>query len=237
MIATPEEVFSDPAQFIDDLQREWLRPIESAGGAAHRILFATNRAMVRASLRLEVEGVSMVPRTTQAIFAPNHESSLDAPLLAAALPYVAVRRTYWAARKGRVLSNLLTRAVGRVAQIMPIDRDVTALAVGAEILRRGFNLVWFPEGTRSRDGNLQEFKYGVGALARHSGVPIIPVRIDGAFEAMPADRSILRPFSKVAVRFGDPLTADDYCDAGSEVDYERSKEVADEVRDRVEELS
>ena len=235
MTETPENVLLDPANYVDDLQRKWLKPLSPIGSVLHRVLFAANWALLRTAFRLNVEGLSSVPESSQVIVAPNHESSLDAPLLAAALPYHVLRRTCWAARKGRVLSNRMTRAFSRVAQVIPIDRDVSALAAGAEVLQRGYNLAWFPEGTRTRDGALQEFKYGVGALARHAGISIVPVRIDGAFEALPPDRSMPRLFSEVAVRFGDPVTAGDYCGT-SDLDYARSKRVADKVRDRVEEL-
>jgi 1-acyl-sn-glycerol-3-phosphate acyltransferase len=66
-------------------------------------------------------------------------------------------------------------------------------------------LIIFPEGTRSRDGSMSEFKPGLGMLVAGSSVPVIPCHIAGSFQAMPPNCTIPRP-EKLRVRVGPPLT-------------------------------
>jgi long-chain acyl-CoA synthetase len=82
------------------------------------------------------------------------------------------------------------------------------LAFGAAALERGKNLIWFPEGRRSHGGDLQPFKPGVGLLLEHFRVPVVPVSINGTYEAMPPGRALVRP-KKITVVFGEPLSVDD----------------------------
>ena len=101
------------------------------------------------------------------------------------------------------------RLVARVANIIPVDPDthlLRAMKAGAYGLRAGRILCIFPEGARSFDGQLTEFKKGAAILAREIGVPMIPVAICGTYEAWPRDRKRIR-FHKVKVIFGEPLWA------------------------------
>ena len=80
------------------------------------------------------------------------------------------------------------------------ERDPsTTLSYGAETLRRGETLVWFPESWRSPDGKLQTFLPGVGHLLLAEPVPVIPLRIYGTFEAMPRHARFPRPEKVVVV--------------------------------------
>lgn len=229
----PEQYLEQAEQSLDDVQRKFLEPSNLVRTALHYFIYAAARCFIRLTFRLEVCGALDLNRPV--ILAPNHESSLDAPLLAAALPYRTLRHTFWVVRKGRVLANPLTRAVGQLTRAVPVDRDASALAVGAAVLRRKGNVVWFPEGTRSRDGELQEFKFGVGALARHFNLPVVPVGIDGAFEALPPGARLPRFLSKIAVRFGTPIWPEQVETA--EEDAEANREVAGKLHDRVQELT
>jgi long-chain acyl-CoA synthetase len=91
--------------------------------------------------------------------------------------------------------------------INPREGAVSSLAFAAAVLRRGRRLVWFPEGQRSRDGNLQTFKPGLGKVLARMAVPVVPVWIDGTHAAWPVDRRFPRP-GKVTVRFGEPVSVD-----------------------------
>ena len=76
------------------------------------------------------------------------------------------------------------------------------------VLKRGKNLIWFPEGERSPSGVLQEFKPGLGMLLAHYRVPVIPAFIRGAYEALPRGRS--RPhFTRIVIDFGEPAITDE----------------------------
>jgi long-chain acyl-CoA synthetase len=190
-------------------QQRWLEPVTGLRRLIRWLLFAVNRLAMRVFFRLTSVGLEHVPRTGAAILAPNHASSLDPFALAAALDGPRLARTWWAGWRQAVLRNPLRTFINRLAQTVPIDKDTTSLAVGAEILRRDRLLVWFPEGHRSPDGTLQPFKRGVGVLLRALNVPIIPVYLAGTYRAMPPDARLPRRFPRITVTFGRPLTAAD----------------------------
>jgi len=92
----------------------------------------------------------------------------------------------------------------RILAIDPALGVRGALAFSAAALGRGNILVWFPEGWRSRDGNLQPFLPGIGALLLRSPAPVVPVYISGTFDAWPPHRRFPRP-RPLTVRFGKPF--------------------------------
>ncbi|MBL7499904.1 1-acyl-sn-glycerol-3-phosphate acyltransferase, partial [Frankia sp. CN7] len=145
---------------------------------------------------------------TPALIVANHSSHLDATVLLCALPAAVRERTvvtaaadYFFESTWRGLSTAL--AFGTV----PIDRSGGAPSTTpVDLLRDGWNLVIFPEGTRSADGARARFKLGAAFLAINTGVPVVPVGLRGAFAAMPRGRSWPVPGRpEVAVRFGKPM--------------------------------
>src|SRR5207302_4286475 len=79
------------------------------------------------------------------------------------------------------------------------------LQSSSQLLKSGWNLVLFPEGSRSPDGRIQEFRPGVGHLAKETGTPVVPMHIQGAFQVMPRHQKIPLP-GPVRVRIGRPMT-------------------------------
>jgi long-chain acyl-CoA synthetase len=75
----------------------------------------------------------------------------------------------------------------------------------AEVLRRKKNLIIFPEGTRTSDGQLGDFKKTFAILSRELNVPVVPVSINGAYEAMPRGSIFPRPFRKIHVEVLSPV--------------------------------
>jgi long-chain acyl-CoA synthetase len=157
------------------------------------------------SLPLRHYGMEKLPRTTPFLLCPNHESFLDGPLLVSILPRRVVYKIliigysdYW--------KNAFSRFLAQVCQIVAIDSDVNlvrAMQVGAMGLKRGHVMLIFPEGTRSIDGRIAEFKKGSAILAYELGVPIVPVGIHGTFEAWPREGGFR--FRPVEFHFGDPI--------------------------------
>ena len=105
--------------------------------------------------------------------------------------------------------------------------------VGRAILQRGAPLVWFPEGQRSVDGHLHGFLRGVGLLLERTGVPAMPVWIEGTFEAWPPGQRLPRTYP-VSIRIGPPLTLAEL-DPGSG-DDDRNRRIAERLRAKVAEL-
>lgn len=171
--------------------------------------------------RCRVAGASHVPRTGGVILASNHQSYLDVLLLGAACPrrirYVA-RSTLWA---HPVLAWLITDWGA-----IPIDRDRPGKDTFRgllEVAEAGEVLALFPEGGRTRSGEVGTMRGGVGFLARRAGVPVVPVAIRGAWEAWPAGRRAPRR-GRVRVAFGRPVSYDESWE---------DRDVAADIRRRV----
>ena len=128
------------------------------------------------------------------------------------------------------------RLVSRLGRVVPMDparAGSSSLAFGSAVLQRGKNLVWFPEGQRSRDGKLQPFKRGIGIILDHHRVPVVPVHIGGSEKAMPFGSFLLRP-AKVTVAFGEPVSTDELDRLGEGEDAR--DRIVSALRDRVAQL-
>jgi 1-acyl-sn-glycerol-3-phosphate acyltransferase len=141
------------------------------------------------------------------IFAANHQSQFDIFVLQGFLG-VDFR---WLAKKELFAVPVWGPAMRRAGYI-PIDRSrgrkaLKSLAEAAEKIGAGTSVIIFPEGTRSRDGRLQEFKAGAMVLALKAGVPIVPVAIRGTHEILPKGRLLMKP-GTVQVRVGRPIETD-----------------------------
>jgi len=144
------------------------------------------------------------------LFVANHSSHLDTALILCSLPPAWRSRTAVTAAADYFFDSWL-RAVSTafVFATVPIDRKggASAATPGA-LLSEHWNLVVFPEGTRSSDGQMGRFRLGAAQLATAFDVPIVPVGIRGGFAAMPRGRSWPAPGRRtVAVRFGHPMRA------------------------------
>ena len=166
--------------------------------------------LLRSQLSWTVQGAGVFEDLggSPALIVANHASHLDASLLLCGLPAAVRERTvvtaaadYFFESTWRGMSTAL--AFGTV----PIDRGGGApSATPVDLLRDGWNLVIFPEGTRSADGARGRFRLGAAQLALTTGVPVVPAGLRGTFAAMPRGRSwpvAGRP--EVSLRFGKPL--------------------------------
>jgi long-chain acyl-CoA synthetase len=132
---------------------------------------------------------------------------LDPFVVAAAVDFERLRKTYWAGWTGMAFANRLFRFVSRIAQVLPIEQDRAAfssIAMSLVVLGEGKSLIWFPEGERSRDGRLRRFRTGVGLLLSRRPTRTVPMLIEGTFEAMPSGRRFPR-FTPLRVTFGPPI--------------------------------
>jgi len=91
--------------------------------------------------------------------------------------------------------------------VIPVDMETrlsSAMQLSAHVLRRGKVLCVFPEGGRSRDGGIKEFKKGVGIISRELDIPIVPAAIRGTYEMLRVGGKFPKP-AKVSVTFGKPV--------------------------------
>ena len=206
----PPHLEEIPESYLTDAERRWLEPLGAVEAVAAWLLYHANRIAMRAAFGLTVSGAEHVPADANVVIAPNHASVLDPFVVAAALPYGVMRRTCFAGWTGMAFANPLFRFVVRLAQALPVEQRRAAfstLALALVALRGGRNLVWFPEGERSRDGAVKTFKPGIGVLLKEEPRPVVPVLIHGSFEAMPRGRRVPRP-RRICITFGAPLTPD-----------------------------
>jgi long-chain acyl-CoA synthetase len=163
------------------------------------------KLVARILVRLKCYGMENLPPTLPFILCPNHESFLDGPLIVSVLPRRVLFNMFVLGYSDYFESGLLKR-ISRIANIVAIDPNINlirAMQVGAIGLKHKRVLVVFPEGTRSIDGHVAEFKKGAAILAYELGVPIIPVGIRGSYEAWPRGGKFR--FHPIEFHFGDPI--------------------------------
>jgi len=163
-------------------------------------------AFARVFFRLSVTGKENLPQQGPFILSPNHQSFLDGPIVASQIPWRLFKNMFYVGTSeifGRGVLNYL----GRTFRLVPVDPDsnlVTAMRAGAFGLKRGYNLVLYPEGERSIDGTPKKFKKGAAILSAHLKVPICPVALEGFYDAWPRSRAFPR-LAHLRVRFGAPV--------------------------------
>lgn len=179
----------------------------SSDNLVYKGVYHGARAFAEVFSTLEVEGWENLP-TGACLFAANHESMLDPPLVGSCLP----REIAFIARKS-LFDNAVFGAVIRACHAIPLDRgeaDIGAIRAALGALAEGRGLLIFPEGTRSQDGTIGEAKAGAGLLACRSGVPVVPVRIRGARDVLPRGALFPTGGARVRIRFGAALRTQDY---------------------------
>ena len=153
----------------------------------------------------EVNGRENVPTDGPAIMAPNHLSVIDSFFL----PVVLDRRITYVG-KAEYMDDWKTKYLFPALGMVPIDRSggtasQAALDTAARILESGELFGIYPEGTRSRSGNLHKGRTGVARLSMRTGAPIVPVGLRGTLEVQPPDQPAPKPFMTVQVNFGKPI--------------------------------
>ncbi len=142
------------------------------------------------------------------IFAANHSSHLDTPLLTSHLPARFRHKTVIGAGADYFFDRTWKATLwSGLAGAIPIERNRVnrkSSELAESLLRDGWSLVIFPEGGRTPDGFGQVFKAGIAQLAKKSGVPVVPVFIKGTFDALGKNSKTLKP-GPTAINFGFPM--------------------------------
>jgi long-chain acyl-CoA synthetase len=228
--AERSKVASRPSDSLT--QADWLRPTGTVANLVAGVLYALNRLVFRLAFGVQVRGIENLPAHASFVLTPNHASDLDALIVAAALPGAKFRRTYWAGDSYRLFSTAGRRLFCRIFRIFPVDErnPQSAVATASRVLGRGDILVWFPEGWRSPDGQLQRFRPGIGSVLTQTRVLAVPAHIAGSFEAMPRNRSWPRRHP-IRVVIGAPVSVDVLDRAGT--GRTREERIANALHDRV----
>jgi long-chain acyl-CoA synthetase len=192
------------------------------------------RFLFRFFFKLEVKGIENLPRSPF-IIASNHLSNIDGFVVAAAVRSDILRVLYFLGYRPYFM-GLVRSFFARMAHVIPIDPEghmLKALRIASYILRNGGSLCIFPEGRRSYDGTIGEFKKGISILARNHRVPVVPTRIEGTFRVLPRG-AIFPKFGPVKIIFGQPVRTPDLMEVSiikEAVDEDRS--FAEFLRERV----
>ncbi len=157
-----------------------------------------------AGARLEIRGLDRLARDRPQFFVANHQSIIDVPALFAALPV----DLHFIVKKELRRVPFLGWYIGAMGMIF-VDRRARLDAMAevrraAALIRSGRSVVSFPEGTRSRDGEVGRFKAGAFVAAIEAGVPIVPVAITGAGAVIPPPGFMVRP-GTIRVVVGEPI--------------------------------
>jgi len=155
---------------------------------------------------LKVSGIEKLPKGGAFLICSNHQSYLDPLIMTSVLPAEVSMRMF-AVGTSEIFGEGFMRRLARSLRVVVLDPDanlVPAMRAGAFGLRQGMVLILYPEGERSIDGTPRTFKKGAAILSIHRQVPIVPVAIDGFFDAWPRNQRF-QGFKPLKIQFGDPI--------------------------------
>ena len=179
--------------------------VDKKGNAQHSIARIWARLCVWISgSKLKVIGADNLRRHTAAVYASNHTSYMDVPVLFTALPF-QFRILAWNALWPIPFIGWYLNRSGQ----LPIDTrnphaSRSSLGAAAKVLRSGMPLFLFPEGRRTLDGKLQPFLPGAAYLAIRAQLPLVPIALSGVYELMPIHTHHLYP-GQLTVSIGQPI--------------------------------
>jgi len=179
--------------------------VDKRGGAQQRIARFWARSMVVLSgCSVTVRGAENLRRSPVAVYASNHTSYMDTPVIFATLPFqfrILAKKELWPIA-------FIGWYLDRSGQI-PIDTvnphtTLSSLGVGVKALRSGMSLFVFPEGKRTPDGELQTFLSGAAYLAIRAQVPLVPLALSGVYDLLPIHTRHLYP-GELTLTAGEPI--------------------------------
>jgi 1-acyl-sn-glycerol-3-phosphate acyltransferase len=160
--------------------------------------------------RVQVEGLENIDRSQPQIFAANHSGLHDILSLSAHLPI----QFRWVAKKSLFNVPFMGWHMRRSGYI-PIDRDnpreaARSIIEAARIIRGGVNAIAFPEGTRSRTGDIGQFRSGAFALALRAGVPLVPITLEGSYRVIMPKTLQVNPGTIIRIKIDKPIDLASY---------------------------
>ncbi len=179
--------------------------LDSHGRLQHGIARVWARACVWISgSRLRVRGAENLRRHRVAVYAANHTSYMDTPVVFASLPFqfrILAKKELWSL-------PFIGWHLNRSGQI-PVDTEnahatLSSLGAGIKALRAGMPLFVFPEGSRTPDGAMQPFQSGAAYLAIRAQVPLVPIALSGVYDLLPIHTHHFYP-GELTLAVGEPI--------------------------------
>ncbi len=206
--ADSRKAIKDPDSVLNEKERRWAQPRPMFLAVIGHIMYWIHQTFMVIFYRVEIQGKENLPEKAPYVLTPNHVSYLDGSAIISAIKMPLIAKYFWAGLTDALFISPFWRMLSRLGQVVPIDPrrgPVASLAFGASVIKRGHAIVWFPEGRRSIEGKLLPFRPGIGLILKeYSEVPVVPVYIQGTYEAWPVGRRFPRP-GKVIVHIGKPL--------------------------------
>src|SRR5208337_2317769 len=163
-----------------------------------------------------------LPEKGPYLICPNHQSYIDPLVMTGALPWSLFHYCF-ALGTSDIFGKGFMRRLARWLRVVVLDPDsnlVPAMRAGAFGLKHGRVLILYPEGERSIDGKPRIFKKGAAILSIHMQVPIVPVAIEGFYDAWPRGKKFFQKVTALKMAFGEPISPPPEADA-SEAAYEK----------------
>ena len=179
--------------------------------AGRSLLAIGQRALYEGFFDVAVSGKNFIPQNRNFLVISNHVSHLDMGLVKVVLGDQGERLSALAARDYFFDTPLKRAYFENFTNLIPMDRHGSlreSLQLAGQALRQGYNLLIFPEGTRSQSGQLLEFKPTLGYLSLTYQIDILPLYLEGTYEALPKG-ALIPKAKKLAVRIGVPLRYED----------------------------
>jgi long-chain acyl-CoA synthetase len=179
------------------------------GRTIHYVSMKFTQFLFTVLFKLKGKGQGNIP-DGPCIIAPNHQSFFDGMFVASFIKHRTMRKTYFYAKKKHVKGAFL-RFLARKNNIIVMDINKNlkeSIQKLAEVLKAGKKVIIFPEGTRTKTGDLGEFKKMFAILSKELGVPVVPVAINGAYKALPTGKKFPKLWSAVSVEFLQPVYPD-----------------------------
>ena len=175
--------------------------------ALNRISSLALGGLLAPMIRIDVAGIENLPESGAYLLASNHASHLDTSAIRRALGSRRASRLQVMAARDYFFTSRWRSWLFRVLfNVLPFDRahrSLQGLELCQRILDGGCPVLIYPEGTRSKTGEMRPFRPGIGILAAELGYEVVPVRITGTFDSLPPGRRWPRP-GRIGVRFGRP---------------------------------
>jgi 1-acyl-sn-glycerol-3-phosphate acyltransferase len=203
--------------------------LAKTGRTQHRIAQAWARACVAISgARLTVIGVDNLKKHRVAVYASNHTSYMDTPVVFATLPFqfrILAKKELWSI-------PFIGWYLARSGQI-PVETEssrgsLASLNAGVKALRAGMPLFVFPEGSRTPDGELKDFMAGAGFLAIRAQVPLVPIALSGVYDLLPIHTAHFFPCD-MTLTIGEPIDT-------TGMTMRQAEELTQAVRGRIAEM-
>ncbi|MBM4108145.1 MAG: 1-acyl-sn-glycerol-3-phosphate acyltransferase [Phycisphaerae bacterium] len=195
----------------------------------YRLARATVALLTSIVYRARAFGAHRVPARGGVLLVANHQSHLDGPLIG-----IAAHRPLWfVARVGLFSFKPFGWLLAALNSIPIRQGESDAAAIRALIARldAGGAVLIFPEGSRTPDGSLQPFSRGTALLIKRTGCPVVPVAVEGCFDAWPRSRLLPRLWRRrVAVAFGEPIGHDELMRDGPDGALTRLAEEIESLR-------